>query len=486
MAYCPDQFVRPILDLGTDSVICTDAHGLTVWANEQFSALSGYKLEDLIGKKPGTLLQGAESCPNTKARISRAIKDGRNITEEILNYHKDGTPYWVELTINPMRNESGDITNFISIERDITRHKDIAHQYLRSADDAISKHRDLKLIGQMSSWLFSAQSMDELVMVVEKSMHHIFPDAGGQIYIYSNSRDCLELKGGWGATVGESEQIRADECWGLRRGKSHTYGGNEICLPCRHAPSHGTAYACLPIVAHGETIGMLHLEFPRIAADVELSNEKLSQLDRKTELAQICVEQISLATAIVRLQAELLDKSVKDALTGLWNRRWFLDMAARELRRANSNRKPLSLVMLDVDHFKKFNDEHGHDAGDTVLKVLSAHLMDIDAEGVFPARFGGEEFAMLCVNSDPKRARQVVEDLRETVGGGQIIHGGHKLPAVTFSAGIAAARPVADLRTLITCADKALYAAKAAGRDQTAIYSDLEEEGRPDLSIVNN
>jgi diguanylate cyclase (GGDEF)-like protein len=128
--------------------------------------------------------------------------------------------------------------------------------------------------------------------------------------------------------------------------------------------------------------------------------------------------------------------------------------------------------MLDLDHFKRFNDKYGHDAGDTALKVFSACLSEIDQQGVYAARFGGEEFALVCANMECEEASKLVDALREKVSSAPILHAGQRLPPLSFSAGVAKAEAGADLRTLIACADKALYAAKAAGRQQTEIFDE--------------
>jgi diguanylate cyclase (GGDEF)-like protein/PAS domain S-box-containing protein len=460
-----------IVKHATDSVVCSDAEGRTVWVNGQFTRMSGYTLEEVIGKTPGSVLQGPETDPQTVAEIREALAHQEEITTEILNYRKQGTPYWIQLTITPLFDAKGKLVNFLSIERDITRYRELIDQAASASEKEKLQNGNLKLVGQMSGWLFSAQSMDELVTIIGESMGQIFPHANGTLYLYSNSRDCLEYAGGWGAPKDPDHQFKPDDCWALRRGRSYTYGAQEIAISCHHVDDARNAYACIPIVAHGNMIGLLHFDLYRLPARGLNEAEKL-RLERKLELAQICVEQISLATAIVRLQTELRHQSVKDALTGLWNRRWFLDMAATELRRANKSNKPLAMVMLDVDHFKRFNDEHGHDAGDTALKVLSAHLGDIDRDGVYPARFGGEEFAIICANTTLEEAVALVDKVREKVSRAPIIHAGQRLPSLSFSAGVAMAGAINDLRTLITCADKALYAAKAAGRHQTEIFDE--------------
>lgn len=471
MQTCPPELMPQIVTHATDSVVCTDPDGKTVWVNHQFTQMSGYHLDDMLGKSPGSILQGIETDPKTVAKIRNAIKDRRPIDTEILNYDKNQKPYWIKLSISPIFDEAGQLTRFLSIERDITLYKKLLLESEHIAEREKLKSKDLKLIGQMSSWLFSAQSIDELVTIIQESMQKIFPQADGSIFLYSNSRDCLDYKGGWGKQPAEDQHFKPDDCWGLRRGRSYAFGGEGIIVPCDHAQQDKTAYACLPIIAHGETIGLLHVDFPHLPAR-GMNEEEAQVLERNLELAHICVEQISLATATVRLQNELRDKSVKDLLTGLWNRRWFLDMAASELRRASKTSKPMSLIMLDVDHFKRFNDEHGHDAGDTALKVLAAHLSDIDREGVYAARFGGEEFAIICANTSTEEAVALADGVRNKVSRGPIIHAGQRLPSLNFSAGVVSADTASDLRTLITCADKALYAAKAAGRQQTEVFDE--------------
>ncbi len=469
---CPPELVKQIVMHVTDSVVCTDAEGRTVWTNDRFTQMSGYRLDEMLGKTPGSILQGPETDPGTVEEIRNAVATRQAITVEILNYNKNRKPYWIELSIKPILDESGQIARFIAIQRDITAFKQLLVESKEMADREKNKVDDLRLVGQMSSWLFSAQSIEELVVIIGESMRKIFPQADGSIFLYSNSRDCLEYSGGWGDAAAEDLHFKPDSCWGMRRGRSYAFGGEAIMVPCGHALEDKAAYACLPIIAHGDTIGLLHIGFPRLPAR-GMSREQAQRLERNLELAQICVEQISLATASVRLQNELRDKSVKDLLTGLWNRRWFIDMAQSELRRSTKTNKPISIVMLDIDHFKRFNDKYGHDAGDTALKVFAAHLSDIDREGVYAARFGGEEFAIICANTTTEEAVAIVDGLRDTVSEAPVIHAGQRLPSLNFSAGVASAQTAPDLRTLINCADKALYSAKAAGRRQTEVFGEI-------------
>ncbi|MEM6323525.1 MAG: diguanylate cyclase [Pseudomonadota bacterium] len=460
-----EEFAHLIVEHATDSMVFTDPDGLTVWANKPFAAMSGYEVHEVIGKKPGAMLQGPNTDQATVADIRAAIEARRTIRTELLNYTKFGDAYWIDLTITPVRNAKGELTHFMSIERDITEKKEMARRTSDALAEEQERKRERKLLSQMSEWLFSAQSQKELQAVVTRAMARLFPRTQGMLYIYSNSRDVLDLASDWGNPK-RQPHLHADQCWALRRGRAYAFGTSEIDFVCDHVESEDNPYFCLPIIAHGDTIGLLHIIFPEITTERDLSHKIEEQLASSFEIAQICAEQISLAAANVRLQQDLQDKSVKDSLTGLWNRRWFTDMAGREMRRGTSAKTPLTLAMLDVDHFKKFNDAHGHDAGDTVLKILAALMLDIDKQSIYPCRIGGEEFAILFAGHEVGVALDIVGELRKALAESQIIHSGTVLPNVTISIGLAEFRAdVDDLAGLMKRADEALYEAKARGRD---------------------
>lgn len=461
-------FSQLIVEHATDSMVFTDPGGLMLWANKPFFKMSGYELADVIGKKPGAVLQGPKTDGATVAEISAAIKSRRTIRTELLNYTKSGDPYWIDLTITPVFNKSGELSNFMSIERDITAAKNLIARTEEALAEERDRRRERKVLSQMSEWLFAAQSLSELQSVVTRSMSRLFPDTQGELYVYSNSRDVLDLVSSWGEPDCNAH-LHADQCWGLRRGRPYAFGTSEIDFCCDHVGAEDHPYFCLPIIAHGDTIGLLHISFPDLLAARDKSEEMAKSLALSLEVAQICAEQISLAAANVRLQAELQDKSVKDALTGLWNRRWFLDMAGREIRRAVSAGSDLCLAMIDVDHFKKFNDAHGHDAGDAVLKVLAEHMAELQGSGIYPCRIGGEEFAILMSGHDTRSAHEVIEALRASLSKAKIIHSGSALPGVTISTGISRLGPNDTLEALMKNADQLLYAAKAAGRNCTML-----------------
>ncbi len=449
-----------------DSIVITDGDGLTEWVNEAFTQMTGFTVDDMAGKKPGVVLQGPETDRDTVVAISKALQKRQPIQTEILNYDKQGVPYWIELRINPVFDDAGRHTHFISAERDVTERKRLEKL---NEDRIISdrmRQEERALLSQTSEWLYSAKSLDELLRVVQTAMHTIFPETSGQLYVYSNSRDTLDLMASWGESSTPCDaHMDADSCWGLRRGRVYAYGIRAIEFPCDHHKDHNSPSLCLPIIAHGETIGLMVLEFPG-SDQSNKHNIQTELLRQRQDLALLCAEQISLAIANVKLRQELQDQSTRDPLTSLWNRRWLLDSALREINRARPNNAPVSLISLDVDHFKKFNDHHGHDAGDIVLREVGELMTQHFADRFYPCRIGGEEFVVLCPDATLEEAAQAAEKFREAVARHQVSYGRAILPRITVSGGVATfPADGKDVISLLRAADERLYEAKAAGRN---------------------
>jgi diguanylate cyclase (GGDEF)-like protein len=165
-----------------------------------------------------------------------------------------------------------------------------------------------------------------------------------------------------------------------------------------------------------------------------------------------------------------------DPLTQIWNRRAFLELAAQELSRARRHGSAVGLLMVDLDHFKRINDVHGHPAGDAVLVEVAARVRGVLRESDQVARYGGEELVVLVPGCGPAGAYAVAERVRRAIGGRTVRFGGAGL-RVTASLGVAAARDAGErLQGLIARADEALYRAKRAGRDRTVVAAPLEIE----------
>lgn len=169
----------------------------------------------------------------------------------------------------------------------------------------------------------------------------------------------------------------------------------------------------------------------------------------------------------IRAQQDSERSAISDELTGLHNRRWLREMFPRQLERSARQGEAASLIMADIDHFKRLNDTFGHLAGDEVLRRVARTLLDQLRPGDLCARYGGEEIAVLLPNTALTAAVTVADRLRAAVAQTSVrLPDGQTLPAITISMGVAEFRPGEDLAQLLTNADAALYRAKQRGRNR--------------------
>ena len=331
------------------------------------------------------------------------------------------------------------------------------------------RQNQMNKLAQLGEWLQSCKSLEELYKIVSAHMAQLLPASSGELYIYSNSRDVLDGACSWNETA-PLDHIHADDCWSLRRGRSYAFGTGDVEFVCGHIAEQqwdtkGRGYFCIPIIAHGDTVGLLHV---KVAHDYTTNcKDDFSTLTAMRMFAIQCAEQISLAVANVKLRDQLRDQSIRDSLTGLYNRRYLLENMRREIGRASKKGKSLSIISFDADHFKMFNDNHGHDAGDVVLRSLGELMRKIFDGDEVNCRYGGEEFVVLLPDTDKSTACQRADELRMATEAMVIRYGDHSLPRVTISIGVAAL--VDDGITpqaLLSAADAALYRAKAEGRNK--------------------
>jgi diguanylate cyclase (GGDEF)-like protein len=334
--------------------------------------------------------------------------------------------------------------------------QDLAQSEVRHLNEQMRLGREVRLLGDLNEWLQSSKSLDELFFMVTRFLTHLLPNCAGSIYVYSNSRDVLDGAASWNGGH-HLPHIHPEDCWGLRRGRTYTYGKGEVAFKCAHVhDDHTDHYLCIPFLAHGETVGMMHLR--------QTDGGTAEQFAAQKALAQMCAEQVSLAIANVRMRDELQHQAIRDALTGLYNRRHMLETLRRQ---SDSHRKgDYSVISIDVDHFKLFNDNHGHDAGDVVLRSVAEVMIDFCDGGQTPCRMGGEELMILLPDTALDVAVARAEDLRQRIQKLTVRYGEKSLPEVTVSIGVAQFPLHGQTpQDVIRAADDALYVAKARGRN---------------------
>jgi diguanylate cyclase (GGDEF)-like protein len=216
----------------------------------------------------------------------------------------------------------------------------------------------------------------------------------------------------------------------------------------------------VPLIAQGETLGVFHL---RPVPPTEAQTPPLAAV--KDQLAVTVGEDLALALANLRLRETLRSQAIRDPLTGLFNRRYLEETMGRELNRVKRQGIPLGVIMMDLDHFKQYNDTFGHSAGDELLSALGILLKSLIRGEDIACRYGGEEFLLILPGASLEIALERAENVRQAVKEMHLHHQGLK-PA-TLSLGVAVFPDHGDTGLqLIQSADTALYRAKHAGRDR--------------------
>lgn len=300
------------------------------------------------------------------------------------------------------------------------------------------------------------QSLTEANRVICGALPKLLREVAGAFYLSRGPDSALELQVSW-AGFTPAQSVPPQDCWALRRGRSYLFEPERHSVACQHTGTVQRASLCIPLVSDGHAFALLHVQSG--------SCEPLSP-DVQRFASALC-EALSLAVGNLRLQETLRTGSERDPLTDLYNRRHLELSLQRELARAQRHGHPVSFVMLDVDHFKAFNDAHGHDVGDAVLREV-AHTLRRHTRGEdIACRYGGEEFLLALPSCTLDDAYAKAEAIREAIAQLRLFSRGAALPRVTASFGICC-YPVDGERMdeLITCADTALYQAKASGRNR--------------------
>jgi diguanylate cyclase (GGDEF)-like protein len=303
------------------------------------------------------------------------------------------------------------------------------------------------------------------------------PEVSGAFYVYTASRDQLTLVAHWDAD-GKSadhpldfvDHLHPSDCWGLRQSGQHigcadndgSLHSEAAPLNCRHVEPGLGPYACIPIVGRGQILGMLHL-----CGEAFRSNRSSEPLRQSIERL---ADQLSLSLSNIELRERLENMALRDGLTGLYNRRFIDEMLEHELAKLRRNRKSAGLMLVDVDHFKRFNDTHGHQAGDEALRKVGAALLSAVRASDVVCRYGGEEFLVFLPECELPEATAKAEALRAAVQAIALRVGGEAIPPISASFGLAMFPETGGNRTeLIQLADRALYRAKDAGRNRVMV-----------------
>lgn len=430
-------------------------------SNPTACQLMGRSADTLVGKRlleemPRNFDEGLfESYVHT-------VETGEPCQRELYCNH-DGVESWFDMAA--VKLEDGFAATFRNVtaikqsERTLQRlNQELEHR----VSDLGQRHAEMVALSEISDFLQAAATVEEACTTITSLIEALFPQSAGGIFITAESHHRLDLISQFGNPLTSQPSFYPDHCWGLRRGCIHPVGAERASLRCRHVVSGRDlgSTLCIPLMAQGETLGLFYLS----TEDPDLLTEA------KQQLARTLAERVGMAIANLKLKETLKSQSIRDPLTGLYNRRYLEEALTQEIARAQGKQGMIGVIMVDLDHFKCINDNFGHDTGDFALQRVATLLKVNLRKSDIVCRYGGEEMTLILPEATLVEATARAEALRLAISQMDLQHQGQSLGKLTASLGVATFPTHGHtMEALIKAADTALYEAKAAGRNQVLV-----------------
>jgi diguanylate cyclase (GGDEF)-like protein/PAS domain S-box-containing protein len=465
-----NETLRATMDAAPIAIFDLDVEGRikSLW-NAAAEEMLGWRRDEVLGRM---LPSVSEENQEEFAFFREWMSAGKPLKgKDVVRRRKDGTSIEYSIYATPEFDADGKVSGNIAALVDITERK-LAEEALRETNAKLERmvsevnqrHREALLINDMVEALQSCVSDGEAYPIIADCARQIFLSSSGGIFKLDSHSNLMEAVSFWGnAPTGEPVFV-PDDCWAIRRGRPHLLGGPfQQERRCRHLPDQAAAASlCIPFIAQGETYGLLQIQ---ISDDIDPGT-----IDNMKHVAVTIGDNISLALANIRLRETLRHQVIHDPLTGLFNRRYLDETMKREMARIQRKKVPLGVIMMDLDHFKNFNDSYGHEAGDVLLQVFGAFLQNQVRQEDIACRYGGEEFVLVM----PEAALEVVQARAEAIRQGvprlQVLRQGKLMESITISLGVAMfPEHGTTAEAMLRAADDAMYQAKAAGRDRVVV-----------------
>ena len=337
---------------------------------------------------------------------------------------------------------------------------------------AARRNAQVQGLSELSRFLQSCSDLEEAAGLLKQHLPPLMRAASGSLYLAGAEQDPLRQAFTWGDKK-FVEFFELNQCWAARLRQPFVQPFETGSASCAHLQSdYASAHnnnniECLPLMAYGELLGIVVLE-----ADVASDPRESLEIEGSRRFA---LEQVGLSIGNLKLRESLRHAATRDVLTGLYNRRFFDESSQREMMRAvrqqaKGDYAGLALMMIDIDHFKLFNDQHGHEVGDQVLREVAQVLQRQTRGSDVAARFGGEEFTLVLADITDQHAFERAQRVRQEVEQLVLHCSGKDIGKVTISIGLAHF-PMhgSTVEALLLAADRALYGAKSAGRNQVVV-----------------
>lgn len=444
--------------------------------NNAFLEMFQYTRAELAATRVDRLIWPPELEEQGEAMFAE-VKAGLTLRTPTRRRRKDGVILDVELIAVPL-NMDGQLRGVCWLYSDISERLRAAEETQHQSDQLNEMVQELQIhntemvvLAELNSLLQCCATTQEANDAVARSASKLFPAASaGVLYRYHSDERTLEMATHWGGSASSEPVFEPSACWGFRRGHSHWSdipGGGVVCAHLDQTAA--ASYLCVPMVIGNETAGVLHLQVDRSQREREMPGFE-SMMEGMERLATTAAGQTGLAMANLKMREELQQLSVRDPLTGLYNRRTLEVALQRELFRARRKKHPVSVVFIDLDHFKNFNDTYGHAAGDEILVRMGRLFREFFRGEDVVCRYGGEEFAIVMPEAQSADAVARAEQLRARAEKMSIQFQGQAPERVTLSIGVAAYPDHASTQEeLLRVADECLYRSKTGGTNRITL-----------------
>ncbi|MFH2066713.1 MAG: diguanylate cyclase [Pseudomonadota bacterium] len=355
------------------------------------------------------------------------------------------------------------------VEQRTTELKSANLKLISTIDELEERTKQTQLFNQFGDLIQACDSETETYGLLIKFCKKLFPYDSGYLSIFEKTGKVMRVVASWGRLQAVGEDFKPSSCWAIRRGHLHFVQNPEVDPICPHVKGFsGSLYLCAPMIAQGEILGMLHLQ---LHTEDEKPAEEVEKLYfSKQIMVTSLLEHYAPPLTNLRLRETLKIQSIHDHLTGLYNRRYMIDTLEFEARRAKRHNTTLGIIMVDVDHFKSFNDTFGHEVGDIVLRELGSFLRNNIRQEDIACRYGGEEFILILPSTSFENSRMRAEALREKIEKKLMINHLKKIHTITVSLGVAVFPLHGEtIEETLNAADSALYLAKTNGRNRVEV-----------------
>lgn len=447
------RYARSLIEACLDPLVTISTEGKIMDVNRATELATGHSRETLIGSDFSNYFTNPDKAREAYLQVfSRGYVNDFPLTLR----HTSGSEIDVLYNASVYHDDEGNLAGVFASARDVT-------QLTRSQRELEQANHEVTLLSEMNGLLQSCSSEDEAVPIISATLEKLFPKTRGRIFIIKPEKTVLVETCSWGTSSWEKNTLAPADCWALRRGKMHDVGFQDSLNPPCRALGSCKNYLCLPLQAHGHSLGIIQIVFDGL---------ELPPLGKQhaRQLATAAGDNISLALANLQLRESLHSLSIHDSLTGLYNRRFMEEELDRETSHMARLNKKMAVAMIDIDHFKEYNDSYGHEAGDAVMKAIADLMHSFRHGSDIACRFGGEEFVVIMPEAGAEDAVHKMEEFRSSVARLRTKLNGQPLPATAVSVGLAIfpehGHTPADL---LKQADSALYHAKEMGRNRVEL-----------------